>query len=177
MLFSSRVYHLQKTTSHQSLYCQSLLSSCVTCLLKLFIYLLQLLRCSNQATFPNPSQGKTGVNLRTMTGWVSNSYSKSKALRNLYRCAYIYIYTCDYKWIYTLVVPRCIKTISLSIYLLCFYIFLCFLPGFAQHLGYYMFTLLEAPCKLLPSKSSRSSGWTSQYPWPNDLHLATSLQI
>ena len=125
----------KKNTSHQSFFiCHTVWLVCWN------FYVIVTTTPLLQVTFPNPSQGKNRV------GWVSNSYSKSNALRTLYRCAkYVYIYymyTHYYNCIYALLVPMCILD-HLSVYV-------CFLPELAV-LG--------------------TSGWTSQYHRPHDRHI------
>lgn len=93
------------------------MSYCVACLLKLFMWLLQQLRCSNQATFPQSFPGEK-------QGWLSIQFLfKIKRSQDLVQMCKIYIYTHNYNCIYALLVPRCILD-HLSVYV-------CFLPELA----------------------------------------------
>lgn len=122
MLFdfsSINIPHGKKNTQVTSLF---FMSYCVACLLKLFMWLLQQLRCS-RPPFPNPSQGKN-------RGWLSIQFLfKIKRSQDLVQMCkiYIYTYTHNYNCIYALLVPKCTLD-HLSVYV-------CFLPELAQHLG------------------------------------------
>lgn len=124
------------------------MSYCVACLLKLFMWLLQQLRCS-RPPFPILPRGKTGLAEYPILLQNQTLSGPCTDVQNIY----IYTYTHYYNCIYALLVPRCILD-HLSVYV-------CFLAELAQHLQYIgmNITISSTPWPAHLATSPLQIGW------------------